>query len=47
MTKESQEALGEKLKKRCEGEGVPDLMDKIGDETLATTTEELHHICKR
>jgi len=41
MTKELKEALGDKFKKRCEEEGVPDLIDKIADETVATTTEEL------
>ncbi|MFQ5867167.1 MAG: LAGLIDADG family homing endonuclease [bacterium] len=41
MTKGLKEALGEKFKKRCEEEGVPDLIDKIGDEEVATTTEEL------
>lgn len=41
MTKELKEALGNKLKKRCEEEGIPDLIDKIADETVATTTEEL------
>ncbi|MDH5661840.1 MAG: acetyl-CoA decarbonylase/synthase complex subunit alpha/beta, partial [Elusimicrobiota bacterium] len=41
MTKELKEALGDKFKKRCEEEGIPDLVDKIADETVATTTEEL------
>ncbi len=41
MTKELKEALGDKFKKRCEEEGDPDLIDKIADETVATTTEEL------
>ncbi|MFB0528091.1 MAG: acetyl-CoA decarbonylase/synthase complex subunit alpha/beta [bacterium] len=41
MTKELKEALGDKFKKRCEEEGAPDLIDKIADETVATTTEEL------
>jgi acetyl-CoA synthase len=41
MAKELKEALGDKFKKRCEEEGVPDLIDKIADETVATTTEEL------
>ncbi|MFB0526031.1 MAG: acetyl-CoA decarbonylase/synthase complex subunit alpha/beta [bacterium] len=41
MTKELKEALGDKFKKRCEEEGIPDLIDKIADETVATTTEEL------
>ncbi|MEE8317659.1 MAG: acetyl-CoA decarbonylase/synthase complex subunit alpha/beta [Candidatus Omnitrophota bacterium] len=41
MPKDLKEALGDKLKKRCEELGHPDLMDKIADETVATTTEEL------
>jgi len=41
MTKELKEALGEKLKKRCEEEGDPDLINKIADESVATTAEEL------
>lgn len=41
MTKELKEALGDKFKKRCEEEGAPELIDKIADETVATTTEEL------
>lgn len=41
MPKELKEALADKLKKRCEEEGVPDLLDKIGDETVATTSEDL------
>ncbi|MBN3038186.1 MAG: CO dehydrogenase/CO-methylating acetyl-CoA synthase complex subunit beta [Candidatus Omnitrophica bacterium] len=41
MTKELKEALGEKLKKRCQEEGVPDLLDKIADESAATTSDEL------
>jgi acetyl-CoA synthase len=41
MTKELKEALGDKFKKRCEEEGIPDLIDKIADDTVATTTEEL------
>ena len=41
MTKELKEELGEKLKKRCEEEGDPDLINKIADESVATTSEEL------
>lgn len=41
MTKELKEALGDKLKKRCEEEGDPDLIKRIADEDAATTTEEL------
>ncbi|MFZ5800952.1 MAG: acetyl-CoA decarbonylase/synthase complex subunit alpha/beta [Candidatus Omnitrophota bacterium] len=41
MPKELKDILGDKLKKRCEEIGVPDLLDKICDETQATTIEEL------
>ncbi|NQT46323.1 MAG: CO dehydrogenase/CO-methylating acetyl-CoA synthase complex subunit beta [Candidatus Omnitrophica bacterium] len=41
MPKEMKEALGDKLKKRCEELGDPDLVNKIADETNATTMEEL------
>lgn len=41
MTKELKEALGEKLKKRCKEEGDPDLLNKIADESVATTPEQL------
>ncbi|MCX5665728.1 MAG: CO dehydrogenase/CO-methylating acetyl-CoA synthase complex subunit beta, partial [Candidatus Omnitrophica bacterium] len=36
MPKELKEALGDKLKKRCEEIGEPDLLEKIADETIAT-----------
>lgn len=41
MPKELKELLGDKLKKRAEEIGCPDLLDKIADETCATTSEEL------
>lgn len=41
MTKELKEALGEKLQKRCGEAGEPDLINKIADETVAATSEEL------
>jgi acetyl-CoA synthase len=41
MPKELKELLGDKLKKRCQEIGIPDLIDKIGDETVATSSEEL------
>jgi len=41
MPKELKEALGEKLKKRCEEEGMPDLFDKIATEENATEAEPL------
>ncbi len=41
MPKELKDILGDKLKKRAEELGEPDLIDKIADETIATTAEEL------
>ncbi len=41
MPKELKEALGDRLKKRCEELGMPDLPDKICDETKGTTLDEL------
>jgi acetyl-CoA synthase len=41
MPKELKEALADKLKKRGEELGDPDLINKIADETIAMTTEEL------
>jgi len=41
MPKELKEALGERLVKRCKELGMPELVDKIADETVATTAEEL------
>jgi len=41
MPKELKEALGDKLKKRCEEGGGADFYEKIADETQATTSEEL------
>ncbi|MCM8796882.1 MAG: acetyl-CoA decarbonylase/synthase complex subunit alpha/beta [Candidatus Omnitrophica bacterium] len=41
MPKELKEALGEKLRRRCIEIGEPELIDKIADETQATTSEEL------
>jgi len=39
--KELKELLADKLKKRAQDLGIPDLIDKIADETVATTSEEL------
>jgi len=36
MPRELKEALGDKLKKCCEEAGVPDLLEKIADERVAT-----------
>ena len=41
MPKELKELLGDKLKKRCEEIGEPDLLEKIADETTAVTADEL------
>ncbi len=41
LTKELKESLGDKLKKRCEEAAGPDFYDKIADESMATTSEEL------
>jgi len=38
MPKELKELLGDKLKKRCEEEGDPDLINKIADETITSDT---------
>jgi acetyl-CoA synthase len=41
MPKELKELLGDKLKKRCQDMGEPDLVDKFGDESVATTADDL------
>lgn len=41
MTKNLKERLGEDLQKRCEEEGVPDLIGKIADETICEDSEKL------
>ena len=41
MPKELKEILGAKLKSRCAEMGDPGLLEKIADETVATTSEEL------
>lgn len=41
MTKELKDFLGDKLKKRCEEIGEPDLVDKIADETITTDAAQL------
>jgi len=41
MPKELKELLGDKLKNCAQGLGMPDLADKIADEMVATTSEEL------
>ena len=41
MPKELKDALADKIKKRGEELGEPDLLNKIADETMATSAEEL------
>jgi acetyl-CoA synthase len=41
MTKNLKESFAEQFKKRGEEEGVPDLLDKIADETVAEDSEKL------
>ncbi|HPT38633.1 MAG TPA: acetyl-CoA decarbonylase/synthase complex subunit alpha/beta [Candidatus Omnitrophota bacterium] len=41
MPKELKEILGDKLRSRCREIGQPDLLDKIADESAATSCEEL------
>ncbi|MBN1383627.1 MAG: CO dehydrogenase/CO-methylating acetyl-CoA synthase complex subunit beta [Elusimicrobia bacterium] len=41
MPKELKDAIADRLKKAAEEEGVPDLPDKIADETVAVDTEKL------
>jgi len=47
MPKHLKEEIMERLKKRAEELGVPDLPDKIADETVATTEEELLEFLKK
>ncbi|RKY11222.1 MAG: CO dehydrogenase/CO-methylating acetyl-CoA synthase complex subunit beta, partial [Planctomycetota bacterium] len=41
MPKHLKEELRELLQKRCDEMGIPDFIDKIADETIATTEEEV------
>jgi acetyl-CoA synthase len=41
LSKNVKEEFAEELKEVCESEGVPDLIDKIADGTIATTVDEL------
>ncbi|WP_456432756.1 acetyl-CoA decarbonylase/synthase complex subunit alpha/beta [Thermosulfuriphilus sp.] len=47
MPKMLKEELRDKLLKRCEEEGMPDLLDKIADETVGTTEEEVLEFLKK
>lgn len=47
LTKNIKESFKEEFKKRAAEEGVPDLLDKIADETVATDSESLmNHLTK-
>jgi acetyl-CoA synthase len=41
MPKDLKESYGDRLRQRAAEEGMPDFVDQIGDETVATTTEDL------
>ena len=41
MPKVLKEEIGERIKKRGEELGVPDLLDKIADESVGVTEEEI------
>jgi acetyl-CoA synthase len=41
MPKDLKTFYGERFLARAKEEGIPDLLDRIGDETVATTGEEL------
>ncbi|MBA2848821.1 CO dehydrogenase/CO-methylating acetyl-CoA synthase complex subunit beta [Thermosulfuriphilus ammonigenes] len=47
MPKMLKEELKDKLLKRCEEEGMPDLLDKIADESVGTTEEEVLEFLKK
>ena len=47
MPKELKELLGDKLKNRAQELGMPDLAERIADETVATTSEELINFLKK
>jgi len=47
LPRELKEGLADKLKQRCKEIGQPDLLDKIADETQATTSEELLEFLKK
>jgi len=47
MTKELKELLAEDLKKRFDEQKVPDLLEKIADETVGVEIEEIHDFLKK
>jgi acetyl-CoA synthase len=47
MPKELKATIGEDLRARAEEEGIPDLLDRIPDETVATAPDELRKALER
>jgi acetyl-CoA synthase len=47
MPKRLKEELKDLLKARAEEEGMPDLLEKIADETIGITEEEVLEHCKK
>ena len=47
MTKELKDALADRIKKRCEEIGAPDLLERIADETITTDAAELVEYLKK
>ena len=47
MSKELKDLLGEDLKKRFREQGVPDLIDKIADETVSVEIAEIHDFLEK
>ena len=47
MPKMLKEEIGERLKARAAEMGVPDLLDKIADETIGTTEEAILPSCRK
>ena len=41
MTKNLKESFAEQFKQRAEEEGIPDLMDRIADETVAEDSDKM------
>ena len=41
MTKNLKESFAEQFKQRAEAEGIPDLIDRIADETVAEDSEKM------
>jgi acetyl-CoA synthase len=47
MPKRLKEELYDVLKRRAEEEGIPDFVDKIADETIGVTEEEVMNHCMK